>query len=197
VSGIIETVAEEAVATAAKPMLPWMILGGLLLLASLVGGAFYKGWEMRGDRDAALQAKAEKEWQSKVDAERERGEKLAAALEVEKQNIKTVTVEVVKEIPKYTKVYVERPGDAPKPIPPAVINWGAVGLYDRALRPDLPSTAGEFARPAGATDLTRSPADVADVLGADAENAGRYAECRAQLNALIDWHEHNKLERRP
>lgn len=176
-------------ATAARPLLPWMILAGVLALAGVVGGSFYEGWSMRGDREAAKQLVAEREWAAKIEAERKRGDGLAQELELEKQNIKTVTVEVIKEVPKYTTVYVEKPGETPKPIPSAVIVWGAVGLWNDALAAGMSGASGKPARPAGATDLSRSPLDTPDLLNNAAINFGKYAECRAQLNKLIDFYE--------
>ncbi|ATI15733.1 DNA-packaging protein [Bordetella phage vB_BbrM_PHB04] len=185
---VVSDAAGAAAKAVARPFLPWLILAGVLLVAALTGGAFYKGWDMRGDREAANQLKAQQKLQAEIDAQRARGDKLAADLELEKRNIKTVTVEVIKEVPKVTKVYVEKPGEPPKAIPPAVYTNGFVRVWDRALRPDLPAAAGEPAGPSGGADLARAPVDSPDILNNHAVNASQYAECRAQLNALItDW----------
>lgn len=183
---VVADAAGAAAKAVARPFLPWLILAGVLLVAALVGGAFYKGWDMRGDREAAKQLEAKKKLQDEIDRQRARSEQLASDLEDEKRNIKTVTVEVIKEVPKVTTVYVEKPGEAPKPIPDAVYTWGFVGLYDRALRPDLPATAGEFAHSSSGSSIARAPVGSADILGNHVVNASQYAECRAQLNALID-----------
>jgi hypothetical protein len=166
---------------------PWALLGALMLAIAIAAGGYYEGWEMRGDHEAAVALKVKERADKALADERARGERLAADLEEEKRNVKTVTVEVVKEVPKVTTVYVEVPGEAPKAIPPAVITWGAVRLYNRALRPDLPGSAREFAYPPGGTDVTRAPVDTPDILSVHAENGGKYAECRAQLNKLIDF----------
>lgn len=171
---------------------PWLIIGGAAISVAVVVGSYWAGWSARGDREAARLLEEQKHYAELLEKERQRGDQLAVALEKEKQNIKTVSVEVVKEVPKVTTVYVERPGDAEKPIPPAVITWGTVRLYNRALRPDLPGTAGEFAYPPGRSDLARAPVDIPDILNNHVVNASKYAECRAQLNALIDWHEGRK-----
>lgn len=173
-------------------MNPYAIIGALVLAISLAGGGYYQGWERRGDREAAIQLEKERQAARDLDNERKRGDVLAGELELAKREVRTVAVEVVKEIPKVTTVYIEVPGEAAKPIPPAVITFGAVRLYNRALRPDLPGTAGEFAYPSGATDATRAPVDTPDILAVHAENGAKYAECRAQLNALIDWHQGRK-----
>lgn len=168
-------------------MNPYALLGGLILAISLAGGGYYQGWERRGDHEAAVQLKATLAANKLLAEEKLRGDGLAAELELEKRNIKTVTIEVIKEIPKVTTVYVEVPGETPKAIPPAVITFGAVRLFNRSLRPDLPAGASEFAYPPGATNVTRAPVDTPDILAVHAENGAKYAECRTQLNKLIDY----------
>ena len=168
-------------------MNPYAIIGALLLAISLAGGGYYAGWDQRGDHEAAIALTVERAAARKLAAETKRADGLAGELAIEVRNIKTVTVEVIKEVPKVTTVYIERPGDEPIAIPPAIITFGAVRLYNRSLRPDLRPGAGELAYPAGATDITRSPIDIPDILSVHAENGTKYAECRAQLNKLIDY----------
>lgn len=168
-------------------MNPYTIIGALVAAIALAGGGYYEGWSHRGDHEAAIALKVERAAAVVLAAETKRADGLAGQLAVEKGIIHEVIVEVVKEIPKFTTVYVEAPGEPAKPIPAAVFVWGAVGLYNRALRPDLPPGAGEFAYPAGATDITRAKIDIPDVLSVHTINAGKYAECRAQLNKLIDF----------
>lgn len=179
-------------------MNPYSIIAGLIVSIGLAVGGYAAGWSQRGDHEAAIALKAKIAADAELDKERERGDALVVDLEAEKRNIKTVTVEVIKEIPKVTTVYVEVPGETPKIIPPAVITFGAVRLFNTALRPDLPASASEFAYPTGATDITRAKVDTPDILAVHAINAGKYAECRAQLNKLIDWHEgKNQEEKSP
>lgn len=166
---------------------PWAIVAALVLAISLAGGGYYQGWEMRGDHEAAAAFLLKQQTDVALEVERSRADGLAAELAAEVRNIKTVTIEVIKEIPKISTVYIEAANETPKPIPDAVIVWGAVRLYNRALRPDLPAGSSEFAYPAGTTDITRAKIGIPDILGVHVENAGRYAECRAQLNKLIDF----------
>jgi len=168
-------------------MNPWSILAGVLIVIAAAGGGYYEGWSHRGDREAAVQLDLLKQKNVAIEVERVRADGLAAELEVSRREVRTVTVEVIKTIPSVTTVYVEKPGETPQAIPAAVVVWGAVRLYNRALRPDLPAGAGEFAYPPGATELTRAKIDTPDILAVHAENAGKYAECRAQLNKLIDF----------
>lgn len=179
-------------------MNPYAIIGAIAMAIALAGGGYYQGWEMRGDHEAAIALKLERKVAAdKLEAARvaaatlaaevKRADELEAKLAIEKGTIHEVVVEVIKEVPKVTTVYVEVPGEKPKAIPPAVIVWGAVSLYNRALRPDLPASSSEFAHPPGATDLTRAPVDTPDILNVHAINAGKYAECRASLNKLIDF----------
>lgn len=166
---------------------PYIIIAILVAFIGTGAGGFAFGWSTRGDHDDAIMLDAKKAQDKQLEDERKRADVLATDLETEKRNIKTVTVEVVKEIPKVTTVYVEKPNEAPRQIPPAVVVWGAVRLFDRALRPDLPDGASEFAYPPGGTDITRAPVDIPDILGVHAINASKYADCRAQLNKLIDF----------
>lgn len=166
---------------------PYAIIGAILMAIALAGGGYYQGWERRGDHEAAIALKAERAAAVKLADEVKRADELEAKLAVEKGTIHEVIVEVVKEIPKFTTLYIEKAGDEPHPIPRSVITFGAVRLFDRALRPDLPASASEFAYPPGATDVTRSTADTPDILNVHTVNAGKYAECRASLNKLIDF----------
>lgn len=167
---------------------PYAIIGAILMAIALAWGGYEAGWEKRGDHEAAIALEAKKAADKLLAKEKLRGDGLVGELAKEKRNIKIVTIDVIREIPKVTTVYVEVPGETPKAIPPAVITWGAVGLYNRALRPDLPDTASEFSYPPGATSITRAQVDTPDILAVHSENAGKWAECRADLNKLIDWH---------
>lgn len=168
---------------------PWALLGALLLAIALAGGGYYEGWEKRGDHEAALALKAKEAADKALEQERVRGDQLATDLEHEKQNIKTVTVEVVKEIPKVTTVYVEAPGEAPKPIPPGIYTNGFVRLWNSALFPTggVRSAAGESLDLSGGADTVRAKIDSPDILANAGDNFGKYAECRTQLRKLIDF----------
>lgn len=163
----------------------WLAI--LLSVAVTFGAGAYTAHHYDIIKAKADALEAQQEAAKQLEAERKRGNDLADDLEAEKRNIKTKEIEVIREIPKFTTVYVENANEAPKPIPPSVVTWGAVRLYDTALRPDLLPSAREFAYPPGASGLTRSPAQTADILAIHAINAARYAECRSQLNKLIDF----------
>lgn len=159
--------------------------------------ASWGGWEWRGSVDNAERLEALQAAQKQADEARAAGDKLAAELEQARRQIRTVEVEVVREIPKVTTVYVEKPSDPIiRPIPAAVLTWGFVGLWDRALRPDLPDAASGPAGAASGARIARAPADTPDLLANHAVNAAGYAECRRQLNALIDWYEGQAAGRR-
>ena len=166
---------------------PWAIVAALVLAIGLAGGGYWKGWDMRGDHEAAVALELRKQTDIVLEVERSRADGLSVELAAELQNVKTITIETIKEIPTVTTVYIEKAGDEPIAIPPAVVTAGTVRLYNRSLRPDLPAGAGQFAYPAGTTDITRAKVGIPDILGVHVENAGRYAECRAQLNKLIDF----------
>lgn len=60
---------------------------------------------------------------------------------------------------------------------------GAVSVWDASLRGE-----GDLPGPSAGTSKAPSATDTA-VLGNAIDNFEQYAECRRQLNALIDWHE--------
>lgn len=154
-----------------------------------MGAGFYAGWTKRGEREAVAQSALKDEHIKQLQAEKERGDKLSADLEAEKRNIKTVTIDVIKEVPKVTKVYVEKNGDAPKPIPDTVFTAGFVRVWDSALLPTgVSAAAGGLAGDAGESDFARAAIGQDDVLNNAVVNFSRYAECRAQLSKLIQWH---------
>lgn len=177
-------------------MNPWLLFGGLLTAIVMAGGGYYTGWEQRGEHEIAVQAAAKDkivaEWVAKVKEQKEIGDGLLVKLEDERRNIKTVTVEIIKEIPKYTTVYKESP-DAPlQTIPVNIYTRGFVRMWDRALTTELSSTSiasSELADKAGDADLVRAKIATGDILSNHVENAAKYADCRAQLNRIIDWHE--------
>lgn len=170
-------------------MNPYAIIVGLVMFAASCAGCFTFGWATRGDHEDALRLKDHKAQSAEIAKERKRADGLAIELEAERRNVKTVTIEVVKEIPTVTTVYKEAPNAPIQPIPDPVYTIGFVRLWDRALSAGLPAATGEPADPARGSDLVRAPIGSGDILENHAVNAGKYAECRAQLNKLIDWHE--------
>jgi hypothetical protein len=192
----VEDVAKVAGGSAGGSFLPWVILAVVLCIGGAGAFGYYKGDSTRGNLDAATYASAQKKaddaWQVKLDAANKVGDKLASDLEVAKANVNTVTVTVVKEVPKVTTIYKEKAGAPSIAIPDAIYTWGFVRLYNDALDPtvkhDVSAAAGVPASEAGEADLVRSSIGTADILDNHAENAGQYADCRNQLNALIDWH---------
>ncbi|HEX7906743.1 MAG TPA: hypothetical protein VF534_01440 [Paraburkholderia sp.] len=198
----VEDVAKVAGGSAGGSFLPWVILAVVLAIGGAGAFGYYKGDSTRGKLDAATYAAAQKKaddaWQKKLDAAHQVGDKLASDLEVAKANVKTVTLTVVQEVPKVTTIYKEKAGAPSIAIPDAIYTWGFVRLYNDALDPtvkhDVSAAAGVPAGAAAEADLVRSSIGTADILDNHAENAGQYADCRNQLNALIDWHEQNPTE---
>jgi len=168
-------------------MNPWAIVGGLVLAISLAGGGYYTGWEQRGDREAAKALVVERDAARVLAAETKRADGIAGQLALEKENIKTVTIEVIKQVPMVTTIYTEKVGDEPLPIPPAVYTVGFVRLWDAAYGPNI-LRAGTGLAPGAprAPDILRAKISSADVLDNHIENAGKHAACYAQLNKLID-----------
>ena len=166
----------------------WSLLGVAVALSVALAG--WGAWSVRGNVEELKQLRAASAAAKLLKDERLRGDGLAAELEAERRNIKTVTVEVIRYVPSVTTVYVEKPGDAPKPIPDAVFTRGFVGLWNHALAAGVrTATSGPADPPGGADALVRARVNQSDVLTNHSINAGKYADCRAQLTALIDWHE--------
>jgi hypothetical protein len=176
----------------------------LVLLAALAW-CYHDGSVTRGKSDAATYAAAQKKaddaWQAKLNAAQGKGAQLAAELAKEQANVKTVTVTLVKEIPKVTTIYKEKPGAPTQALPSAIYTWGFVRVWDDASDPtvkhDVSKSAGVAPGAAAEADLVRSSVDTAGVLANHIGNAGQYADCRSQLNALIDWHVQNPTEKSP
>lgn len=167
---------------------PWAILGGVLFAIALAGGGYYEGWEKRGDHEATVALRVEREAAKKLAAETKRADDLAGDLAREKQNIKTVTIEVIKQVPMVTTIYTERVGDAPLPIPPAIYTVGFMRLWNDALfaSGQLSADASKPLDLSGGADTLRAKIDTPDVLYNHLENAGKWAACRAQLRKVID-----------
>lgn len=127
-------------------------------------------------QQAEQHAQAETLLRAELEAAQEEGGRLSAALAEANAQQTTRTVEVIREIPKYT--------DGRR-----CLGAAAVRLLDGANRAaghrdELPQAAGQPAAPPAA--LAASDADVAGWIA----EAGRlYNGCAGQLNALIDWHE--------
>lgn len=175
--------------------IPWVALVFLLAVGGVGIFGYHKGAQLQALTDQAKYQKAQQEaetkWQAMLDAANAKGNQLAADLEKEKANIKTVTVTVVKEVPKVTTVYKDSLNAPTQTIPDPIVTWGFVRLWNDALEPsvqhDVSHAAGLPASAADIADLIRSPAKLDDILTNQAVNASQYAECREQLNRLIDF----------
>lgn len=171
-------------------MNPYSIIAALVASIALSVGSYYAGWQQRGDHEAAITLKAKIAADANLAAERKRGDGLATELEKERLNIKTVTIEIIKEVPKVTTVYKERENAPTIQIPEHIYTVGFVRLWNESYIPDLRKTPSKFADQTGrADDLIRAKVVADDILQNHIENAGKWAKCRADLNKLIDWHE--------
>ncbi len=169
-------------------MNPYAIIGGLLLVIAAAGGGYYQGWEKRGDHEATIALEVERAAAKLLAAETKRADGLAGELALEKQNIKTVTIEMIKEVPAVTTIYKESPDAPVQVIPDAVYTFGFMRVWNGAYGTMLmPASAGRPADPSGEADLVRAKIGSADVLSNHVENAGKHADCYAQLNKLINF----------
>lgn len=180
-------------------MNPYAIIGALVLAISLCTGSYFAGWENRGNHEAAITLEKERDAALKAEElrvaaaialkkETDRANTLAGELDLEKQNIKTVTIEKIKEVPVVTTVYKESPNAPAQPIPDAIFTTGFVRLWNDAYGPTASGRRPiEPADPSGEADLVRAKVTSADILNNHIDNAGKHAACYAQLNKLIDF----------
>lgn len=158
---------------------------------------FLAGWTVRGwkadsdmtevvqahqaERDARI--KATNEALAAADAS---GRAAAVQYETRIREISTASQKLKTEL-RNAESNARASGAAVCPLPS---EW--VRLYDDALRPGSGASAPtgkptDSSQGAGSAGSGTSPANEWDVAWVHAENASRWAECRAQLNALIDF----------
>lgn len=158
---------------------------------------FLAGWTVRGWKADADMAEVVQAHQAERDARiKATNEALAAAdaagraaavqYETRVREISATSQKLKTEL-RNAESKARAAGAASCPLSP---EW--VRLYDDALRPGGGASAptGEPAgapQGAAAAGAGAAPASEWDVAWVHAENAARWAECRAQLNALIDF----------
>jgi hypothetical protein len=149
---------------------PWVWLGVITALASSCGTGYVAGRKHEANSWKAEQA-----------------EQLAAQIK-EKEAYEELARGLVKRVQekeaKANEYYRKWRGEVGKVTSGRqCFDAGAVSLWNEALAGEdhVPGTSAGAAAASGATDTA--------VLNNHIDNAGQYAECRRQLNALIDWHE--------
>ena len=150
---------------------PYRLIAGIVALVVTVAAAFESGWIVKGWKvEASLLAEAE----AKIEAMQAydiASRELVKAYQLKQGKTKLV-YRTIKE-----KVNGATTGNV-------CLNNAAGGLWNDALV-GVPSTT------TGVTEeASRTYTDTA-VLDNAIDNFEQYHECRAQLNALIDWHEKN------
>lgn len=142
------------------------IFAGVALLVAFCFGWSVHGWkfdaELKRQADAALEQKAQYEELARGLVKRY--QEAEAAQKVVYRNIKE-------------KIYVETTGTV-------CLGPGAVGLWNDALGGVPDSSAGT----AETTPAAGKAATDRDLVKNAVENFQQYTECRAQLNALIEWY---------
>jgi hypothetical protein len=151
-----------------------------LIIASFLGGYHLSDlrWTAKENRIAAETALH----LQKVEA---RNVTLQAKLDDALNNVKTVTVTIIKRIPYVVNHYIEKPGQPVKERRTYQLTWGSVRLWNAALGLSVPGT------PAGASDadpeaLTLSPISLEDAFRNHAENA---SICRQAIIGYNGWRE--------
>lgn len=153
-------------------------LGAALLL--FIGG-YSMGRSHEREKQEVARLKLAQEANVRYRAEVQRGDAMAAQLESVKNQTRTVTKTIVREVTNYV---------TPLSVRHCAIPLGFVRLHDAAAQNRLPEAPGLDADAPGGVDL----AAVAETV---AENYGTCHEWREQLDALIDWHRSASLTAAP
>jgi len=182
----------------------------LLITAYLHG---YRNASAKGDaklsayeaRVANAQAEAVRRYVEQIQTEAARADAAAVKLLAQQADIARLTKQLQKRVSHVSTVYVERPGDAPRPLPDRPFTAGWVRDYNAALGLRMPSAVDLAAESSGASpglrapggertaELARSAVTQADVLTVHHVNSQICRDAVAQLNAILDLYE----ERRP
>jgi len=192
-----------------------VLAGGLAVLVLLVT-AYVHGYRSAAARgQAALasyqaqmanaQAEAARRYAEQLQSEAARADAAAVKLLAQQADIARLTKQLQKRVSHVSTVYVERPGDAPRPLPSLPFTTGWVRDYNAALGLRMPSAVSASGEPARASpglraaasdrapELSRSAVTQADVLTVHHANSQICRDAVAQLNAILDLYE----ERRP
>jgi hypothetical protein len=171
------------------------VIGILALVASLIGG--FAGWEVRGWKADSDIATIKDEFQARIDEQREAKEMALASLEAASRNAaagleKQKQLNTDKSFKIKSEVLHEKANALNSSVPVCAISPEWVRIYNEALRPasDSPEASGESIATTEGTGLSGAGiagTDQWEVLWIHAENSARWNECRAQLNALIDY----------
>jgi len=181
----------------------------VLLITAYAHG--YRNASAKGDaklaayeaRVANAQAEAARLYVEQIQAEVARADAVAVKLLAQQADIARLTKQLQKRVSHVSTVYVDRVGDAPRPLPDRPFTAGWVRDYNAALGLRMPSTldlAAESARTSlglcavgGDPELARSAVTQADVLTVHHANSRICRDAVAQLNAILDLYE----EKRP
>jgi len=151
---------------------------------------------------AQAQAQAARVFAEQVQAEAQRADAAAEKLLAQQADIAKLSQELQKRVRHVSTVYVERAGEAVRPLPSNPFTRGWVHDYNAALGVRLPGAdhvASELTPKTGSldpartaprfADLARSTVTQGDVLATHHENARICRDAVAQLNAILDLHE--------
>ena len=169
-----------------------LIGAALAVVVLFLAGWTVRGWKADSDIAALVQAHTEERAARQAAASaavakaESDGRDAAVKYEAKIRDISTTSQRLRSEL-RNAETAARNSGTAVCLLTP---EW--VRLYDAALRPggDPGTPSGEPAgssQGAGASDPGAAPTSEWDVAWVHAENASRWAECRAQLNALIDF----------
>jgi prophage endopeptidase len=152
--------------------LPYRIIAGIVLLASLFGLGFYGGSRWQKTVSDAAETQAVKEAAKKLDLANQRADGLSNQLSKAEAQVITKTVEVIKYVPKVTTGRL-------------CLDSDAVRVLNTPSNPDVPEAP---SKPAPES-LPVAPASDRDVAYWIAGANQQYETCAVRLNALIDFYQ--------
>lgn len=194
-----------------KPVIGWLLVVAICVVGIVLNhrDGYDQGFaaaKAQGDKalaelrqaNAEATATAATKAADHLRAEVDRGNQLAASLGAKQAELRETTDRLNGEIARVTTNYRRALDAALEPLPPAVFTFGFVRLWNEANH-SAASTAGLPAAAIGSSGTAPAPSGTgpfdqlatglsqSDVLSNHIRNAERAAQCRAQLNALIDW----------
>lgn len=171
----------------------WIAALALVLLVTGAGSTgYYYGWQHKSNAVAAAQLDEERAVTRQLAAALADNTRLERDLAAARSDKQVIYRTIEKEVPRVVTKYIEQPGDEPRDLPECPVTRGFVGLWDDALFGRMPAAAGLAPGAPAAGDADHAIAagiGRRELLENHVVNAQTCDAIRAQLNALIDWHE--------
>jgi len=194
-----------------SPAFVRVLVGGLAVLILLIT-AYVHGYRSASAKgQAALSAyqtqvahaqiEAARRYAEQLQREAARADAAGVKLLAQKTDIAKLTQQLQQRVSHVSTIYVDRAGDAPRPLPTFPFTAGWVRDYNATLGLRMPSALDLATEPARTSPglraaggdrtaaLTRSAVTQADVLTVHHANSQICRDAVAQLNAILDLYE--------